>query len=95
MNNTITKEMVRKGFESGLIKLISNSSDGTDTVCKIGDYWFYFDNVAEYMTPKEYADYIPLEQIVNNIYDVLKEFRSDDFFLDEYLYYFYYLTEKL
>lgn len=97
MNNKITEEMVEKGFKDGLIKLISNSSDNIGTVCKIGDYWFYFDDKAEDMTPKEYTDNTPTKEIINNIYDTLESFRVDDFhdFRDEYLYYYYFLKENL
>lgn len=97
MNNKITEEMVEKGFKKGLIKLISNSSDNIGTVCKIGDYWFYFDGKAEDMTPKEYTDNTPIKEIINNIYDTLEDFRVDDFhdFRDEYLYYYYFLKENL
>ena len=94
MDSKITEEMVEKGFTNGLIGLISNSSNNIGTVCKIGDYWFYFDDKAEYMTPKEYIDNIPTKEIINNIYNALENFRLDNF-RDEYLYYFYFLKENL
>lgn len=94
MDSKITKEMVEKGFKNGLIRLISNSSDNISTVCKIGDYWFYFDDKADNMTPKEYTDSIPTREIINNIYNTLENFRLDNFH-DEYLYYYYLLKENL
>ena len=94
MEKIITKEMVIKGYNQGLIALIvSPLEDGI--VCQIGDNWFYFDvETAEaYNNIEEYKNVMLTSDIIEEIFTVLKEFKTG--FEDEYLYYYYYLTENL
>ena len=86
-NARITLEMVAEGYKTGLIKLVDSPNDD-GTVCQIGSNWFYFGGLeAEGVTPKEYKDAVPEEDIVSEIYSVLDDFRkSGEEFLDEYGY---------
>ena len=51
----ISKEMLQRGYDNGVVKLISSpNEDGV--VCSIGGNWFYFDGtMAEDATPESYA----------------------------------------
>ena len=61
------------------------------TVCQIGDNWFYFCGLtAEEMNPQEYIENVPIEDITNEVFDVLEEFKT--VLPDEYLYYELYLS---
>lgn len=90
----ISKEAVQNGLEFGYIKLIEcPNSDGT--VCSIGDNWFYFDGFnADGITPEEYWNTVPLNDIVEKIYSTLETFRKDkDINQHEYAYYEVFLRE--
>ena len=89
----ITKYMIECGYNGGLIRLI-NSPNGDGIVCGIGDNWFYFGGYTaeEYDVVEEYKNDVPTETIIQEIFDVLQDFHSE--FLDEYLYYEYYLKEN-
>ena len=90
----ITKNMVKEGYKKGIIKLIpSPNYDGI--VCKIGDYWFYFGGITaeEYDDVDEYKSVVLESDIVNDIYEVLNDFFCYGDFIDEYVYYEYYLKE--
>lgn len=92
----ITREMIRLGLERGLVKLIVDPNMESGTVCQIGDNWFYFGGAtAEEMGPYEYKKSIPVEDIVNEIFEVLVSFHMDEGFYDEYRYYDAFLTEHL
>lgn len=93
----ITKELIRKGVESKVIRFESDPDgiDGLGTVCAIGEYWFYFGGLtAEELTPDEYQENVPMEEIIDEIFDALEEFRKFDDFKGEYEYYQCLLDEK-
>ena len=93
----ITKELIRKGIESKVIRFESDPDgiDGRGTVCAIGEYWFYFGGLtAEELTPDEYQENVPMEEIIDEVFDVLEDFRNTDGFEDEYEYYQCFLNEK-
>lgn len=95
--NLITKEMIRQGSQTNVIRLEAdpNGSDGRGTVCTIGDYWFYFGGLlAEELTPDEYRENVPMEEIIDEIYRVLDDFRGRSEFEDEYNYYLSVLLGK-
>ena len=84
----ITRKMIEKAYEEGLIKIIDSPHDD-GAVCKIGEYWFYFGGeTAEEMTASEYVSNVPKEDIINEITTVLDDFYGDETFEDEYDYYF-------
>lgn len=93
----ITREMVRKGLSSGYIVLANIPESANETVCKIGENWFFFGGLtAEGLTPEEYRKAVPFEDIVNEIYDTLEAFRQSnlDEFKDEYNYYETFLLKQ-
>lgn len=92
----ITLDMVKWGFNSGLINLIL-SPNGDGIACSIGDNWFYFGGhtAEEYNDVESYKWDVCAEDIINEIYEVLEDFSNDIGFEDEYLYYEYYLREKI
>jgi len=89
----ITINMIRKGYNSGLVNLIeSPNKDGV--VCRIGANWFYFGGLqATECSVKDYIETVQKEIIIKEIYEVLEDFRLIEEFEEEYLYYKYYLVE--
>ncbi len=91
----ITKSMLRKGYNDGLVRLVvdPSSTDGKGTVAQIGgfdkeNYFFFGGITAEEMTPEEYKKNIPQEDILSEIMFVLDDFYDTDGFREEYdLYY--------
>ena len=84
----ITKEKIKMGLADGVVKLVTNPTFETGTVCQIGENWFYFGGeTADDMSPDEYIAKIPTSDIVREIYDVLDDFKNSGEFMDEYLYY--------
>ena len=84
----ITKAMIRHGINRGLITFGVDPNLDSGTICKIGDNWFYFGGeTAAEMNPEEYLKAVPQEDIINEIFDVLDDFKDKDEFVDEYMYY--------
>lgn len=78
------------------MKLAVDPNAKSGTVCQIGDNWFYFGGAtAAELGPEEYKKNVPVEDILNEIYEVLACFRVDECFCDEYDYYDAYLSEHL
>jgi len=92
----ITYDMVKSGYETGLVALILDPHNGR-IACSIGDYWFYFGGhtAEEYTSVDAYKRDIPADDIVKEIYDVLDAFQKEDAFQDEYLYYEAFLRERM
>jgi len=100
MTELITRDMVASGYKHGLIRLTTDTEfykNEIGVVCAIGDYWFYFGGEeAESLSVAEYKKNFSQDTIVDQIYDTLKDFLKDlDCFGDEYLYYYWYLKERL
>ena len=90
----ITREMVCKGLSSGYIQLINCPQSNAETVCQINGSWFYFGgHTAEGLLPEEYKKVVPFEDIVNEIFNTLEDFRESDWdeYKDEYAMYECYL----
>ena len=90
----ITKNMISAGYQAGLVTLCeSPNEDGV--VCKIGECWFYFGGMtAEGCTVEEYKANVPEEDIIDEIFRVLDDFRKSGPELeDEYIYYECFLRE--
>lgn len=84
----ITKSKILSGINKNIIKFIVDPNMESGTVCQIGDSWFYFGGfTAEQMNPDRYLREIPIGDIVQDIFDVLDEFRFDEGFKLEYDYY--------
>ena len=86
----ITKDMIRCGIENGIISICDDSL-WSSCGCKIGGYWFCFD-VTDLST-NEYLKYHSMNEIIDNIFDTLEDFRVDEW--DEYKYYLLLLKENL
>lgn len=92
----ITKNMIKKGYNKGIIKLII-SPNGDGIACEIGDNWFYFGGLTaeECPTVEKFKMEVDTKTIIDEIYSVLNDFKdSGEELKDEYLYYEYYLKEK-
>ena len=84
----ITKEMIASGISERLVQFAVDPNLGYGTVCQIGDGWFYFGGLeAEDMNPDEYVSAVPMENIVDDIFDTLEAFKNVEEFKDEYDYY--------
>lgn len=91
----ITKEMIKQGIDQGVIKFIIDPNIDEGTVCRIGEGWFYFGGVtAEGMNPEEYLKEVSVNDIVDEIYRVLKD-NSGRMLKSERKYYEAYLVETL
>lgn len=84
----ITKRMIQDGIRANLVEFVADPNMGGGTVCKIGSSWFYFGGLAgEELSPRQYLARVPKKDIVQEIFEVLEEFREDEEFKDEYDYY--------
>ena len=98
-NKVITKEMLKSGIKAKLVTFAEDLNADHGTVCRIGDGWFYFGGTeAEMCSREEYIKNVPVEDIVDEIFDVLESFRKegkDDIdFREEYDYYWHILTYR-
>lgn len=81
----ITKELLKKAFQNNVAR-ISKNPFLDDTVCWIGDYFFYFDTTnSDTVLPDEYLKNHNMKEAIEMVYDVLEFFRKDEW--DEYDYY--------
>lgn len=107
MDKIITKEMIIQGYKQGIIRLTTDTEffktsnlltiGKTGVICVIGEGWFYFGGEeAECSTVVEYKKNFTEDTIIQQIYDTIQVF-SEDWELngDEYMYYYYFLCEKL
>lgn len=84
----ITRKQVKEGISRGVIKFVIDPNMNHGTVCAIGNSWFYFGGLtAEEEGPHEYLAHVPIDDIAQDIFNVLDEFRTLDEFIDEYNYY--------
>ncbi len=84
----ITKNLIRDGIRAKLVQFVVDPNLESGTVCQIGDSWFYFGGLtAEELSPDEYVAEVPEDDIVNEIFEVLDDFRKDKELKDEYDYY--------
>ncbi len=90
----ITKEKIKTGLETGVVELVYDPHTLKGTVCKIGEYWFYFGGlIAEELDPPVFKEQIPVDDIISEIFDVLEDFSKQETFIDEYMYYDAYINE--
>lgn len=82
----ITKEDIRDGISNGTIQFIIDPNMKSGTVCEIDENWFYFGGqTAEDENPEDYLAHVPIEEIVQSIFDVLEDLKEMSKF--EYRYY--------
>lgn len=90
--NEITLEQVKSGIQSGIICFVVDPNMESGTVCKIGDFWFYFGGMtAEDESPEEYLRHVPEDDVAREVYDTLEDFKQS--FPEEYLYYYHELKK--
>ena len=80
----ITKDMIERGYKSGIVKVIDSENDRT-AVCQIGERTFYF---MEYstdpeMTAAELKDKYTDEEIVHFIHSGLETVRHTTDFVEQ------------
>ncbi len=76
--NEITKEILRNGYEKGIVKFITDPNMEAGTVCSIGEYWFYFSGTdAEEKNPEEFLAGADMEEVLDRVLAAL------DWLLDE------------
>lgn len=104
----ITEEMIREGYEAGIVRLI-DSPHGGGAVCQIGESWFYFwdrisnagdrcdDNSEEpaELTAEDLRSQYSADVIVHEIWAGLERAKHELEFTDEYDYYEAVLVEGL
>ncbi len=74
----ITEQMIADGYDKKLVRLM-NSPNDDGTVCRIGDYWFYFGGQrAECMSAEEYRTNTHRNDIIREIFETLDDFKKDD-----------------
>ena len=84
----ITKNQIEAGIEKGIIRFVTDPNMGSGTVCAIEDNWFYFGGLtAESEDPDAYVKNVPIKTRVEEIFDVLEDFKTQEEFIDEYRYY--------
>ena len=73
----ITREMVRRGYETGLITL-ADAPDGDEVVCRIGDCWFYFWNGDHGLseTKESFIRNFTKDEIIEAIWQGLETFHE-------------------
>ena len=82
----ITKNIVASAYKRGIITLDIDPNMEAGTIARLGEYWFYFGGItAEEMNPDEYKTNVPETDIINEIFDVIDEFKTEN--PDEYAYY--------
>ena len=72
-NMVITKEMIKSGIKAKLVVFAEDPNADHGTVCRIGNSWFYFGGTeGERYSPEEYIKNVPVEDVVDEIFDVLE-----------------------
>ena len=83
--NTITRTMVQKGYDLGVIQLVNEAFGCVSLCCRIEDNAFYFIDNPECITAEDYIKANSEDKIVDDIYNGLNDLRETD--EDEYDYY--------
>lgn len=73
----ITREMIKKGFENGIISIEDDYAGCLGICCKIGDNAFYFlGSETDNITKEEYWKSYSLDMTIYMIFDILKSAKS-------------------
>ena len=73
----ITREMIRNGFETGIISIEEEYGGCLGICCRIGDHAFYFiDSEDAELTKDEYWKKYTLDVTVDTIFNILKDAES-------------------
>ena len=92
----ITREIVAKGYDNGIINLIMCPHAEREVVCEIGEYWFYFGGTTaeDCDSVEQFKECCPREVIISDIWNTLNDFFYNEE-IPEYKYYESYLKEQL
>ena len=73
----ITREMIQNGFRKGYMS-IENAFEGCISLCcRIGDNAFYFAGMEDSdLTAKEYLESYTMEEVIDTLYNILKDIES-------------------
>lgn len=90
----ITQKMIRTGIANGTIMFAPDpNANNSGTVCKIGEYWFYFGgHLAEQLDPSDFLEVTRMRDNITDIFNVLESFKTDS--PTEYAYYEAVLNEQ-
>lgn len=81
----ITKQKIRDGIADGIVTFVTDPNMESGTVCKIGDFWFYFGGfTAEECSSASYLKNVPLDDVVDEVFAALEDFRHDKMLEYEY-----------
>lgn len=73
----ITREMIKKSFENGIISIEDSYADCLGICCKIGDNAFYFlGSEDDSITNEEYWKSYTLDMTIDMIFNILKDPKS-------------------
>ena len=73
----ITRKMIKKGFENGIISIEDDYEGCMGICCKIGDNAFYFlGSQDDNITKEEYWKSYTLDMTIDMIFDILKSTKS-------------------
>ena len=84
--NVITKTMIQKGYDLGVIQLVDEGFGCVSLCCRIEDNAFYFMDNIDNITAEDYIRENPEEKIIDDIYAGLNDLMETD--EDEYAYYY-------
>lgn len=73
----ITREMIKKGFENGIMSIEDDYAGCLGICCKIGDNAFYFVGLEDCdLTKEEYWKSYTLDMTIDMIFNILKDVES-------------------
>lgn len=73
----ITREMIKNGFEKNLISIENEYNGCVSLCCRIGGEAFYFAGMKdEDLTAEEFLKSYTMNEIVDMLYDILKDVES-------------------
>lgn len=72
----ITREMIQNGFKKGHMSIEDAFERCISLCCRIGDNAFYFAGMVSDLTAKEYLEAYTMEEVVDRLYNILKDVES-------------------
>ena len=72
----ITREMIQNGFKKGYMSIEDAFGGCISLCCRIGDNAFYFADMEDSETAKKYLESHTMEEVVDILYNILKDVES-------------------
>lgn len=73
----ITREMIQNGFKKGHMSIEDAFERCISLCCRIGDKAFYFAGMVNSdLTAKEYLEAYTMEEVVDKLFNILKDVES-------------------